>query len=214
LGDALAASSSAFGVPGRWAQLLMGVGALISIAGVYEVFTLGLARLSYAMAADGLMPGVFARLEPKSGAPYAGLLFQAACALVAALLFKVGILITAAVFFLGICYVATALASLRLLRQHENSAIRIPALRVLLMLAAVAGVYLCTQTSPAVKAIGTLLMLAGAAVYLASGDAWHQGSAGITARTLELSIEQWLVHREAWLLHFFRRPTSGRHSSH
>lgn len=113
----------------------MSLGALISIAGVYEVFTL-LARLSYAMATDGLLPGVFARLDTKSGAPYAGLVFQAACALVLALLFNVAILLTTAVFFLGICFAGTALAAFRLVSRHRNRAVRLPGLRVFLILAA------------------------------------------------------------------------------
>ncbi|MHC5879330.1 amino acid permease, partial [Streptococcus pyogenes] len=50
LTDAFGAMLTAIGLPTRFGQIVMSLGGLISIAGVYEVATLTVARLSYAMA--------------------------------------------------------------------------------------------------------------------------------------------------------------------
>jgi amino acid transporter len=191
--------------------MLMGVGAVVSIAGVYQVFTLGLARLSYAMAVDGLLPAPLARVDRNRGTPFIGLLFQAACALAMVFLFKISLLITAAIFFLGVCYVATAFAAIRLIRQHPDHAVRLPGLRVWLFLAALAGFYLSTQTSTRVKALGCLLMLAGAVLNIVRGRAWRRASsARAEERRLEDSTERRLREGERWLHHFARRTNARR----
>ena len=81
---------------------LMSLGGVISIAGVFLVFTLALARLSYALATDGFFPAAFRRLHPRTGTPYFGILFQAVSALVFSTLFGLGSLLSIAVLFLSI----------------------------------------------------------------------------------------------------------------
>lgn len=81
----------------------MSVGALVSIAGVYDVFTLSVARLSYAMARDGLFPAPFARIHPRFGTPYLGIAFQAVSALAGALFVDIRSLIAVAVSLCGPC---------------------------------------------------------------------------------------------------------------
>src|SRR5207245_4245660 len=63
LADALSALLSSIGLPAIVGGAVMSAGALVSIVGVYDVFTLSLARLSYAMAADGLFPTPFAKIH-------------------------------------------------------------------------------------------------------------------------------------------------------
>jgi basic amino acid/polyamine antiporter, APA family len=105
-----AAILASFSIRPALGGVLMSAGALISIAGVYEVFSPGSARLSYAMAADSLLPPLFAHLDRHLGTPVFGLAFQAASALILSLVLNVQSLISVAVVLLGIAYAATALS--------------------------------------------------------------------------------------------------------
>src|SRR5262249_4411136 len=160
LADALGAIFAAFAVPAAFGGILMSLGALVSIVGVFDVFTLCVARLSYAMAVDGLFPAAFRRLHPRSRTPLVGLLFQGASALVFSVFFDLGSLISIAVFFLGICYVLTALAALRLVAQAPNRRLHVPAVRVLLALAALSGAYLSAQAPLSLIALGLVVLVA------------------------------------------------------
>jgi len=209
LADGLGAMLSTFGLPAGLGQGLMAIGAVVSIAGVYDVFTLGLARLSYAMASDRLFPPPFARLHGRWGTPVVGLVFQAVTALGAALLFDVRSLITVSVFFLGICYVLTALAAVRLAGRHPNERLRMPVLTPVLILASLAGLYLSTQAPLRFIAGGALAALAGLGFYLLRNKTWPEPALGQDA-TVPGSPprERWVSRGESWLLHSLRRRRS------
>jgi APA family basic amino acid/polyamine antiporter len=184
----------------------MSLGGLISIASVYEVFTLTLARLSYAMAHDGLLPPAFARVDGRFGTPYVGVLFQAGSALVLALLFDLTDLIAIAMFFLGLCYAVTALAARRLIKRTPDQQLHLPALRVALLLAVLSGVYLSSQAPPRLVAIGLTAMLGGLALFAWRGGGWQRKA----RRQAELEHGEHPVdertHRdELWLLRLVRR---------
>lgn len=53
----------------EWAHVLVSVGALAGMTSVLLVFQLGQPRIFMAMARDGLLPGIFARLHPKYKTP-------------------------------------------------------------------------------------------------------------------------------------------------
>jgi amino acid transporter len=161
LADTLTSILAGFGVSTSLGADFMSLGALISIAGVYTAFTLGVARLSYALSADGLFPAAFARIHPEFDTPYVGLAFQPATALAGSVLFDVRGLRSIAVFFLSISYAITALAALRLVRQHPEHALRIPGLKAGLALAALSGVYLTSQASFIQIGIGLGVMILG-----------------------------------------------------
>lgn len=204
LTTAMRAILDSLGGPAAAGAVLMSLGALISIAGVYDVFSLGVARLSYALAADGLFPRAFARLHPRYGTPYAGLLFQAAFAVVGVALFDLRGLITISVFFLGICYVLTALAAIRLIERQPDRALHLPGLRLMLALAAVSGGYLASQAGMREIAVGSSVMLFGAVVYALRGSRWQ---------ALASQVERWqrrVEHEHAWLLRSLRRPLPRR----
>jgi len=210
LADALGAMLSTFGLPGGLGQGLMAIGAVISIAGVYDVFTLGLARLSYAMASDRLFPAPFGSLHGRWGTPVVGLVFQGVTALGAAVLFDVSSLITVSVFFLGICYVFTALAAVRLAAKNPSKRLRVPALTAVLILASLAGLYLSTQAQLRFIAGGALAVLAGLVTYLLT-NGLRPGAGGHDSAVESSRRQRWVTRGEWWLLHSLRRrgPPAG-----
>jgi len=212
LASAMSAISTALGGPGTAAVVVMSVGAVVSIAGVYDAFTLGVSRLSYALAADGMFPSEFARLHPKYRTPHVGLGFQAVCAMVGSTIFDLRGLITIAVFFLGLSYAVTGLAALRLVQRHPAQALHLPALRVLLVLAAAAGLYLATQAPVREITIGVAVMLLGLALYLARGARWR--AVAVAVEKDESSAVAWAGHEYRWLMRgthrLFRRSPPQR----
>jgi APA family basic amino acid/polyamine antiporter len=206
LADGLHAMLNALGLPSAWSPGFMSVGAVVSIVGVYDVFTLGLSRLSYALAADGLFPRPFARVHGQFGTPWFGLAFQAFVAGAAALLFDLSGLIASSVFFLGVCYVVTSLAALRLVARSPQQALHLPGLRVVLVLAAVGGVYLSTQVSHTIIVFGVAALTSGLLAYAVRGKAWR--GAAVEFRHEEQRFERWVRWSDRWLLSFVRRPSS------
>jgi basic amino acid/polyamine antiporter, APA family len=164
------------GVSSAWGAALMSLGAVISIVGVYDVFTLSVARLTYALAVDGLFPAPFARLHNRFGTPWVGLAFQAGSALVATWVFNLSGLIATSVFFLGICYVITAVAALRLLMCSQQLRLRLHGLRPALALAGLGGAYLAAQAPWRGIAVGSVALAAGLTVYGLRHGAWREAA--------------------------------------
>lgn len=201
LADASGAILAGFGLPPAIGDVVMSLGALVSILGVFVVLTLSVARLSYAMAADGLFPTFFARLDRRTRTPYLGLVFQGVSALVISLFFNLTNLIAISVFFLGLCYLATGLAALRMIARSPEGRLHVPYLRLLLVLAVVSGAYLSLQAPPVLIGIGVITMLAGLGLYIARAHAWQNRTrlAAAIARD-EQSAMHWVHAQESWLL--------------
>ena len=53
-----------------WVQLVLSIGAVVSMTAVLLVFQLGQPRIFFSMARDGLLPRYFARVHPEHGTPY------------------------------------------------------------------------------------------------------------------------------------------------
>lgn len=206
LADALGASLSTIGLPGHWGPAVMSIGALVSIVGVYDVFTLGVARLSYALASDGLFPRPFARLHGEYKTPWVGLAFQGVTSLGLALVGQLSGLISSSVFFLGICYVITALAALQLLSRNPGHAVRLPGLKPALVVAAFSGVYLSAQASHRILLFGFLATAGGVLVYAVRERSWqHRAELQVELSRGEHQVVRWATFGEHWLLGFVRR---------
>ncbi|CCF83112.1 APC family permease [Nitrolancea hollandica] len=206
LTDAFGAMLTAIGLPARSGQIVMSLGGLISIAGVYDVATLTVARLSYAMAADGVFPSAFRRIHPKFGTPSFGIVFQAVSALIVVQLVGITDLIAGSMFFLGLCYLLTALAALRLLQQFPDRALHVPALRWMLALGGLGGAYLSLQAPPWQIAVGTATILIGLGIFAWRGGGWQtiaEQLAGL--KRIEQDRLPRVGQHQSWLLRFVRR---------
>ncbi|HEY3118149.1 MAG TPA: APC family permease, partial [Chloroflexota bacterium] len=142
LADALGGLSDTLGWSGMPSGLLMSLGGLISIGAAFDVYTLSVARLSYAMAADGLLPRPLAWVHPRFGTPAVALLVQGGFGFLAGRVLDLPHLIDAGMFLIGLCYAATSLAALRLVSHHPEQRLHIPGLHVWLWLGGAAGLYL------------------------------------------------------------------------
>ena len=134
------------------------------------VSTLTVARLSYAMAANGFFPSAFRQIHPRFGTPFVGLAFQAVSALLLVPLAGITSLITSSIFFLGICYI---LAALRLLQRFPDRALHVPALRPLLALGVLSSLFLSLQAPLWLIGAGTATILSGLAIFGWRGAAWR-----------------------------------------
>jgi amino acid transporter len=65
-------------VGGRWLRVALVIGGLISAFGMLNALVMSYSRLPLAMAQDDMLPRVFARLHPKTSAPWVAILVCAA----------------------------------------------------------------------------------------------------------------------------------------
>ena len=151
--------------------LIVGVGALVSVAGSDESGMIGTSRLGYALAADGLFPRVFAKIHPKFKTPYLAIIIQAITALTAALVGNLSSLIATSVFFLAVAYLATCASIFWLRRKnlkpqfHVGGGLIIPSLGVAFSLCLII-LYLITQGTYLQIAEGLALLAIGIPIYI------------------------------------------------
>ena len=75
-----------------WLKTLVALGAIAGLASVVLVMLLGQPRIFYAMAKDGLLPPIFAKVHPKYQTPYVSTIITGCVAAVVAGLFPIGLL--------------------------------------------------------------------------------------------------------------------------
>ncbi len=145
---------------------LVGVGALISVAGSNESGMIGTSRLGYALAADGLFPKVFARVHSKYRTPYVSIAIQSVTAFAASLVGSLSLLISVSVFFMSISYLATS-ASIFWFRREGLTPPHFSKRHLIIPSLGIAfSIYLISQCTPVQLAIGVLLLLAGVPIYI------------------------------------------------
>jgi amino acid transporter len=148
---------------GAGGAAFMTVGALVSVSGSDESGILGTARLSYAMAIDGLFPSAFALVHPRTGTPWAALALEGVIAFLLSLVAGIPGLISFAVFNMAFSFLLTCLA-LTVLSRHKEG--RLPGEAVLPWIGILICLYLLCSTSIADKIIGSLVILAGIPLYV------------------------------------------------
>jgi APA family basic amino acid/polyamine antiporter len=164
-----AATKSILSSTGTFALIgggLVGIGALISVAGSDESGMIGTSRLGYALAADGLFPTAFAKIHKKFKTPYISITIQSVTALAASIVGDLGMLISVSVFFLAFAYLATSASLFTFHKKgltpspHSKRHLIIPAFGIAF------SAYLILQCTPLQIALGIALLLIGVPIYI------------------------------------------------
>lgn len=175
------------------------VGALLSISGSDEAGILSSARIPYAMAADGLLPRIFARIHPKYETPYVALIVQNIVTLIAAIFGTISQLIILSVFTLLFCYLITCFAVFPLKKKYEGG-IKLP--RFVPVIGIIVSVYMMTQCAPNQIIIGSILILLGIPVYVIFAPRTEMKTARRELRLGEDYISQTIERDEVYLAKF------------
>jgi APA family basic amino acid/polyamine antiporter len=148
---------------GTAGAIMMSIGALVSVSGSDESGILGTARLSYAMAIDGLFPRVFSRIHARYGTPIAALAIQGVFAFLLSIFSGIRELISFSVFNMAFAFLLSCLALLVLRKEGERG---LPGQHILPLIGTVICVYLLVSTSLFDKIVGTALIIAGIPLYV------------------------------------------------
>ncbi len=113
-----------------WFSLAIKLGILIGLTTVMLVFLFGLSRVVYAMARDGLLPSVFARLHPRTGTPHVSHLLIGGCVAAVAAFIPIAVLgeIISIGTLLAFTLVCVAVIRLRRTAPHMERPFRTPAM--------------------------------------------------------------------------------------
>lgn len=145
---------------------IVGIGALISVAGSDESGMIGTSRLGYALAADGLFPTFFARVHKRFKTPYISIIVQSITALIASIVGNLSLLISVSVFFMAISYLATSASVFTFHKQGLTPNLKSKRHLIIPALGIIFSIYLITQCSLDQITIGILLLLVGVPVYV------------------------------------------------
>src|SRR5215469_6765694 len=148
---------------GAMGAAVTSAGALVSVSGSDESGMLGTARLSYAMAVDGLFPKFFARVHSKFKTPYAALTVQGIIALALSLFSRLGDLISFAVFNLAFSFLLVSLSFAVLKKDREKG---LYGQRFLPWLGVAICLYLLYSAGWVNIIIGSVVVLIGIPVYI------------------------------------------------
>jgi APA family basic amino acid/polyamine antiporter len=115
-----------------WLQPLVSVCATAGLASAVLALLFSQSRLLYAMARDGLLPGVFARLRPNSRTPAFGVVLSALIASAFAAFLPMGLLgeFVSAGTLLAMAAVCASVIYLRIAQPAASRAFRTPAWRI------------------------------------------------------------------------------------
>jgi len=146
--------------------LIVGVGALVSVAGSDESGMIGTSRLGYALAVDGLFPRVFARIHPKYRTPYLSIIIQAVTALIASIFGNLGSLIATSVFFMAVAYLATSASIFSLRKKISKPKFQLRGGSIIPVLGMLFSIYLISQCTIDQIETGIVLLLVGVPIYI------------------------------------------------
>jgi APA family basic amino acid/polyamine antiporter len=145
---------------------IVGVGALISVAGSNESGMIGTSRLGYALAVDGLFPNIFAKVHPKFKTPYLAITIQAATALIASIGGNLSTLIATSVLFMAIAYVATSASIFSLRKKGLEPKFQLKGGLLIPSLGVIFSLYLISQCTITQITTGLVLLLIGIPIYV------------------------------------------------
>lgn len=183
---------------------IVGVGALISVAGSDESGMIGTSRLGYALAADGLFPSVFAKIHPKYKTPYLGIIIQAVTALIAAIYGSLEVLVATSVFLLGVAYVATGLSVFWLRKKFPAAQSRWEASSIIPVLGVIFSVLLILQCGILQIVTGILMLAIGIPIYIKYSPKKELTDIKNALISREAILERAYRQEDRFLAHFLR----------
>jgi amino acid transporter len=145
---------------------IVGLGALVSVAGSDESGMIGTSRLGYALAADGLFPRFFSKIHPRFRTPYLGIMVQGVSALIAAIIGSLDVLIATSVFFMAVAYVATSASIFPLSKKEPKPRFHLKGGLIIPSLGVIFSFYLITQCTFTQIFIGLAMLAAGIPIYV------------------------------------------------
>lgn len=191
-----------YGLLGAIGATIITAGALFSIAGSDEAGILSSTRLPYAMAGDGLLPKIFAKLHPKYETPYASIIFIASTALIASILGNISQLIILSVFTILFCYLITCL-SVFPLRKKYKKVIKVPSITP--VIGVIVSIYIMSQCNINQIFIGIALIAVGIPIYWKFSPKEEIRDVIEDVSSREVFIRQWVRSRQVFLGYLLRR---------
>jgi amino acid transporter len=147
------------------AGIIVGGGALISVAGSDESGMIGTSRLGYALAVDGLFPRIFAKIHPRFKTPYLGIIVTAVTAFIAANA-DMSMLIAVSVFLLAVSYLATSASIFFLRRKGLKALFHLRGGSFVPILGTIFSLILVTQCTITQIVLGLVLLAIGVPIYV------------------------------------------------
>lgn len=191
-----------FGLLGALGAAFITVGALFSIAGSDEAGVLSTTRIPYAMAGDGLLPRIFAKLHPKYDTPYISIIFIAATALIASIIGNISQLIILSVFTILFCYLVTCI-SVYPLRKKYNITLKVPSF--IPALGIIISLYIMSQCNIDQIIIGTVLIAVGIPIYWKYSPKKEIKGVIKDLTSREIFVKKIIRSREVFLGYLLRR---------
>jgi len=191
-----------FAILGAVGATFLTFGALLSISGSDEAGILSAARIPYAMAADGYLPRVLAKVHPKYETPYVALIIQSLVTLIATIFGSISQLIILSVFTLLFCYLLTCM-SVFPLRKKFPKGIKLP--WIVPVLGIIISVYIMSQCNINQIIIGTALILVGIPVYILFAPKTEIKTVRRDLRLGEDYVSQTIERDEIFLANFIKQ---------
>jgi APA family basic amino acid/polyamine antiporter len=186
---------------GTVGAIMMSIGAMVSVSGSDESGILGTARLSYAMAIDGLFPRAFSHIHPRYGTPVAALAIQGIFAFLLSIFSGIRELISFSVFNMAFAFLLSCLALLVLRKEKERG---LPGQHILPLIGTLICVYLLVSTSLFDKMVGTALIIAGIPLYVFFSPKVEIGTLKIFFLSEEAVFARRLQREQRFLANFIR----------
>ena len=181
----------------------LSVGALLSISGSDEAGILSAARIPYAMAADGLLPRMFAKVHPKYETPYIALIIQGIVTFVAAVFGTISQLIILSVFTLLFCYLLTCVSVFPLRKKYNTGGFKLP--WIVPVLGVLVSIYIMSQCALNQILIGGALIILGIPVYAIFAPRTEIKTARRELREGEDYVSQTIQRDEIFLAKFIKQ---------
>lgn len=154
-----------------WIALVFAVGAVLAIASIVLTVLYGQTRILLSMSRDGMVPGIFGRVSPRTGTPVAGTLIVGTAVALTAGLVPLGALADATSIGTLFAFALVNIAVIYLRRRRPGLArsFRVPLFPLTPVLGAAMCGYLMLNLGADTWVVFGLWMLVGLAVYFGYG---------------------------------------------